>query len=532
MAHVDFSCLVEESLGKQWYFTLTDQQIIEYSWKDGSGWTQPAQVDGQTVRQFSVTIDRNDKVCLLAYNNLKQLIYYEWNGQQWYHRLLYRVQSRFENISYLEILSTGDKIHIFYYIENALKRAQESLIHSYLEGEKWQSTVLMHFLTDQEVMLRLIQNDALGNLFGIYTRVVRNETRCYFIYYDNFHGSWSKPFTLFQQPGTCSGFDGHSDSSGSFHMVWVEKGGSEYRLNYRRINPAAPNVDTETVRILDETQQLHHPCVQAGNDLHCFWIQDGKGLVSRGSSLGKNWDLPQELYKGSVKAYRKVTKTLDGNAHFSLELGDGYPVFGWTLKTLLSGEKPKYHEIEKSNPSNQIGLQKESRPVVMLNYSSSAERKDQTLLDSIDQVQARMDGFQREIDEMKDRLENFQDALYQLQDYIRQKDKSSFQKEAQIRKLAFELEQLQTLRTSAPAICSERDEDLQEKKLISIEQPVPPDEQKNMQTELPDKSDVLKEQLDQYKAPLKNIDLGSGEIQLGNVSIIINPDDEESSEND
>jgi hypothetical protein len=53
-----------------------------------------------------------------------------------------------------------------------------------------------------------------------------------------------------------------------------------------------------------------------------------------------------------------------------------------------------------------------------------------------------------------------------------------------------------------------------------------------MQTELPDKSDVLKEQLDQYKAPLKNIDLGSGEIQLGNVSIIINPDDEESSEND
>jgi hypothetical protein len=38
----------------------------------------------------------------------------------------------FEDISCLDILSAFNIIHIFYYIENALKRAQESLIHAWL----------------------------------------------------------------------------------------------------------------------------------------------------------------------------------------------------------------------------------------------------------------------------------------------------------------------------------------------------------------------------------------------------------------
>lgn len=531
MTRTGLSCLVEESLGRQWYFTLNDQQIIEYSWKDGDSWTQPAQVDGQLVKQFRVTIDRNDKICLLVYNTLKQLIYYEWNGEQWYHRLLYRIHSRFESISYLEILSTGNQVHIFYYIENALKRAQESLIHSYLEERTWQSNVLLNFLTDQGVMLRLIQNDVQGNLFGIYTRIIRYETRCYFIYYDNFHASWSKPFTLFQQSGICSGFDGHGDSAGNFHMVWLEEAGSEYRLNYRKINPTAPNSGAETVCILDETQQLYNPGILTGKDLHCFWIQDGKGLVSRGDVSGKQWDQPRELYKGSVKSYRKITKTLDGNAHFRMELGDGYPGFAWTLETLLSGKKPEYSKLEKQTPSQEIHLKNEKNHNTNPIQPAPEEKKEQILFHSIDELQAKMDMFQTEMNEMKDRLDDFHAALYQLQDYIRQKDKTSFQKEAQIRKLAFELEQLRTLRTATPIPYTAKYEEQQEKKEIPIEQPALTEKSESTQTDLSDESDILQEQFEQNKTPLKNIDLGSGEIQLGNVSIMINPEDEEASDN-
>ena len=53
-------------------------------------------------------------------NTSKHLIYYQWNGEQWYKRLLYRLNP-IEDISCLEILCTLNKVHILYYIENALK---------------------------------------------------------------------------------------------------------------------------------------------------------------------------------------------------------------------------------------------------------------------------------------------------------------------------------------------------------------------------------------------------------------------------
>ena len=37
---------MEESLGKQWYFSLTEQQIIN-THGDGNSWVQPAHIDGR-----------------------------------------------------------------------------------------------------------------------------------------------------------------------------------------------------------------------------------------------------------------------------------------------------------------------------------------------------------------------------------------------------------------------------------------------------------------------------------------------------
>src|SRR5690554_5309718 len=101
MSESSLFCLIEESLGKQWYFSLSNQETIEYTWREENSWAKPIQLDGQPVKQFKVTIDNNDCIHLLAYNRSKKLIYYEWNGNQWYHRLLYNVQSRFENISHI-----------------------------------------------------------------------------------------------------------------------------------------------------------------------------------------------------------------------------------------------------------------------------------------------------------------------------------------------------------------------------------------------------------------------------------------------
>jgi len=533
MTQAGFSCLMEESLGKQWYFSLTEQQIIQYTWRDGNSWVQPAHIDGQPVKQFRVTIDRNDRIHLLAYNTSKHLIYYQWNGEQWYKRLLYRLQSRFEDISCLEILCTLNKVHILYYIENALKRAQESLIHAWLENSKWQSNVLLNFLSDQRIKPQLVQNDAQGNLYCIYTRIIRNQTRCYYIYYNNNHASWSKPFILFQQSGTCTCFDGHADSAGDFHLIWLEKAGPEYRLNYLKIHPTAPKSNNEILCILDSgAQPIQNPCLQIGNGLHCYWIQDGIGFVSRGDMSGRHWMQPQEMIRNKIESNRKITKTLDGNSRFETEFGDGYPDFSWTLKTLLTGE----NAIKEKPIIQASGLRSEKKPD--LSDSSPEDEKEQALFRTLKEVRNRMNEFQAKLKDMNDRMDDFQAALYQMQDYIRQKDKYSFQKEAQIRKLAFELEQMRAMRANIPVISSAGYKDEEKAKPsasdlsdeISIEHAHPNDEKDGTETELQYslQGDDLhqSEDLPLKKNPPKNVDSGSGEIQLDNVRILINPEEE------
>ncbi len=490
--------LIEESLGKQWYFLLSEKHTIEFTWRDKDSWAKPVQLDEQPIKRFKVTIDMNDRIHILAYSTSKRLIYYEWNGNQWYHRMLFRVQSQFENISKFDILSALNSIHVFYYIENALKRAQEYLVHARLENGKWHSNEILNFLTDQGVKLQLIQHDSKGNLFGIYTRLLRNETRCYFVYYNNQHGSWSKPYILFQQQGICSNFNGCADSNGDFHLLWVEKSGIESRLNYKKIIPTILNLNTEISCIQDNTAMpidityLHID----GNVLYCCWIQDERAFVNSSNISEVCWGQSKEIAKGPFHIYKKVSKSLDGYSRIETKIGDGYPEFSWTLESLLLNNQTK----------EKVSINKEQ---------VQKEKKNETLFFSLEEIQQTMNKLESKVKEINSRMDDFHAALYQLQDYIRQKDKNSFQREAQIRKLAFEIEQIRSMRTNIPTINLANNE-------IDYEN-------NNVAEDL--SSPVQNNELPQKEKLPKNVDLGSGEIQLGNVSILINPEEESENNN-
>lgn len=536
MSRTSNSYLLEESLGKQWYFTLNSQQLIEYSWKLDDNWSKSVPVDNRTVRQFSVTIDRNDSIYLLAYNTSKQLIYYEWKEDQWYQRLLFPISSRFEIISFLDVISTHYHIHLFYYIENSLKRAQESLVHSYLKDGKWTSDVLLNFLTDQVVTPQLIRSDDKSNIFCVYTRRIQNQSRCYYVYFDANNNTWSKPSTLFQKSGSFCEFNGQTDSSGVLHLVWVEEIGSEYRLNYKSINPNDRYTTSDTICIQEGVELVQNPSLYIGSKMFCFWVQDGRGFASHGDKDGLHWEIPQVITKEPIIKYIKITKTLDGKTNILPQLGDGYPGFEWTLETMLLGNKSKplrkiftdqiadrYEEIDK--PSSSPALEK---------------------------MKQRISKLESQINEVQNSLDEIYTALQGLQDYIRQKEKGSFQKEAQIRKLSFELEQIRSMKAKIPQTrainpenmvssdssikISEKEKqdilDQNTKSAIEEEQ----DNKQDLKEQKHEEHNQLEQKLieipmeehlkEEMARPLRNVDTGSGEIHLGGVSILINPEDD------
>jgi len=477
MAQTGLPYLVEESLGKKWYFFLSDQQRIQYACNENGVWTEETPIDGQLVKTFSVTIDRNDKIYLLAYTLTKQLIYYEWDGSQWYQRLLYRITSRFENISRLLVLSTLSHIHLFYYIESSLKRAQESFVHAILEEGRWKSDVIMNFLTDQTVMPEMICSDYKGNLHCVYTKALRNRTQCYFIKYDNEHKIWTKPTLLFQRSGKCSGFNGFADPSNVLHMVWTEEIKEKYYLNYRRIDTEVLSFSGTHVCIREATTPMLYPCIHSGNGYHCFWNQDGRSMASYADKTGLHWDKARDISDKELFPYIRIYKTLDSRTHTVLELGDGYPGFKWsTSYSIVEGQKSFESpdvDAKSNNKSN-----KEEQGSKQLDY-----QEEPSILEDIRLLSEK-------IEKASSRMDDFYTALYQLQEYIRQKDKSFYQMDAQIRKLSFEIDQLRTSRTSNRIKVSSYTEN------------------------------------EDTKETSENDDTGTEKIQLGNVSILVNPEEE------
>ena len=469
-----FSCLITEPLGKKWYFRTSDQQVLEYIWTENKEWSLPVQIDGQPIKQFRVTIDNNDRIHLLSYNTLRQVVYYKWDGKQWLHRLLHRIGSRFENVSFLEILSTDDRIHAFYYIENALQRSREYLIHSWLETDKWQNNVLLNSMSDQRVCIQLIINDNEGNLFGIYTKTTRNETNCYYIYYNKLNTSWSKSILLFRTNDDCSHFNGCTDSNGNLHIIWREQRKSKHRLFYKKIHKTASQTSSLICIAESETMPIQHPCLEANYFILCFWQQDGRIWFRRGDISGRHWQNAQELFKGSVRLYRKITRTLDGNYYFRTEIGEGYPNFSWTVNTLLTeNTKEGLTNIKEDVDS----------PASVLNIV------EEQMHCQIEEINNKIEKLRMDIKEIDERMDEFYSALFQLQDYIKKSERVSFERNAEIQRLAFELEQIR------------------------------------MKTKDYDTTNSSKNDADIIKPPPKNIDSGSGEIQVGNISILVNQDD-------
>ena len=503
MFHSGKSYLVEESLGIQWYFTLTGQQTIEYSKRTDKVWTKPRQLEGLPIKHYCVTIDKNDNLYLFAYNTSKQLISYKWVDGQWNQQIVYSITSRFETISTLEALTSPTQIHLFYYIENSLKRAQEYLIHSRLYYVEWNRQVLMSFLTGQEGAPHMVRCDEDGNLFCVYTRRIQNQTRCYYVYYNNHEESWSKPAILFQKPGKCSEFSGQTDAAGCLHMVWKEDDDSLFRINYRIIDPWKKNSASEIVCIQEDGVALQSPCLHIGDKYYCFWLQEEKGMVSQGDPLSKQWDEPFMATEEPVTTYEKISATLDGRAQPFPQMGDGYPHFDWTLETLYLGSKP---EPKSKKPDTE-------------NHSGSFEQD--------------MEILQPQITEIQNRLDEFYTALYQLQEYIRQKDKSSFHTEARIRKLTFELDQLRSIKAKIPqkGISNQKSPGA-EVDHIELESPkmessdIYSEQAVNKEQPVQESGFLTKDEtLEEKRTPMKNIDRGSGELQLGNVNILINPED-------
>lgn len=488
MAEKQLSYFLEQKSGKQWHLTLSENQKLLYSYKYGENWSVPTEIDRQLHKAFSAAPDQTHRIFVVAFTHTKQLIYYEWNGQEWLQRSIYRIHSRFENISFIMVLPTATTVHIFYYLENSLRKTQESLIHYYMDKDDWTVGKNLNFISDDGVMPRCIAADKTGKIHLVFTKKHREDNHCYYTLLDIGSRNWTVPALLFRTEANLSEFELSIDPSEILHLVWVEEKEAKYRLKYQHKNvDIGEKHPWEEISVLYEgSEKPVHPALIVQDEPLCFFITDTELKASTLLRPEENFPWTEKVEANRLKDLEsnwKITMKPDGIPERLSLIGRGYPDAPWSVLEVVS-QLPK--DRYGRNPKPLAEAQATFEPEI---------------------VQLR-----KQFAQITSQLDEVYSSLYLMQDHLKQRDKSLYQMEATVKRLNFELEQLRP--TSVPPTEKKR-----QKKTVTLDESKTEVDTAEIKDEAKErKKKDLPEEIPDSKDP--------NEIVLGNISILINPEDE------
>jgi len=455
-------------------------------------------VDSQPVKDFYATIDKNGTIRILAYTLSRQLVYYEWFNKRWERQILERVYSRFQNISYISILSSSTNIHILYYIESSLTKSAESLVHYYLQDEKWYGGRVWKFISDESTTMRTAFIDSKDDLHIIFTKRKKNEGTNFF--HARFHSnllSWTGPSHIHTSTGSCEQLQLYVDMDENIYLVWKESIDNIYWIKYLYQIKGEPVPSWSEATLYQSSHEISSPTLVHRNELLCLWKENNILYQIKSLDSGKSWSRPHSLTENpgeQLNLFHFISYNKNKFPSHSINLwGQGYP------DIRLAG-------IDWYDSSQGTHFPK---PSLQPDYSSQLAE----IREAISLINNEIKQTKTQLGNLSSQVNQLYSAVYELQEQFNLKEKSIFAIQTEIKRLGFEIRKIQ-----------------QRPKQISNIESV-----KKNTTSIPDKLEAnnsIESDTEEQSTPSKSEQSTENskkteKITLGNTTIIINPEDSE-----
>lgn len=510
--------LLEDENENRWLFFLSSSKRIQYYKLGEEDKFQNNTVDSQPVRDFCATIDKNGTIRILAYTLTRQLLYYELINNRWERQVLERVYSRFQNISYISILSAANTIHILYYVESSLIKSAELLVHYYLQGGKWYGGPLWKFVSDEATTPQAAFVDPKDNIHIILTKQRKNGSHTLFhARFSSNSLSWAGPSLIHTFYGRCSQFQLFVNHDENIYIAWVEKTDDIYRIKYLYQIKEDPNSTWHEAILYQSPQQISFPTFIQTDELSCLW-QENKQLYQINSlDAGRSWSQPYtaiEDYQEQFNLLYFIGRSRDKLPSHSTSIWtQGYPDIKFVGLEQSMSEKSHYPE-----------------QTLQSDYDSKLE-KIKSSLDFVNkELNKEIKRNKTQIVNLSSQMEQLYSALYELQEQFKLRERAIFTIQTELKRLRFDIQKIyqrvrptpnvETVAASEPAVSQKLDEPKDEQA-----NDTPKNEQVNEDNK-PDNRDTAVQADVDVKQPQKSEETKEAEIiTLGNTTILINPED-------
>ncbi len=408
---VDKSFVLKTSSGIRWHFFLSPEQSIVYSQSESGTTSQNLPLDSQPVKDLAATIDSSDNIHVLAYTVTNQLVYYRWNGLKWQRQTVEYIRSPAQDISYFTIMAYRDIIHILYYIKSTLKRGTEYLIHYRGNKNKWMRQRMWTFASDSLTTIEDTFVDNLGNVHLLFSQQSNNQPSLLYSCFSPSFSSWANPITVYKPGHDYSECHLYADSRQRIHIIWKEKEDTNHIIRYLSVRSGLqPESDAKEAKAIYIGQsEPIHPTLLLLDQLYCLWEMEGDIYYTASQDGGNTWSAP-----------RALSRTPSDNVTFFYYTSFDRPDLPPTLR------------LWGINYKEALDL---SAPQAVSNTTIAHKKEDQQLAYS--KLEKRIAAIERQ-------LENITSSIYAFQEQLLQNGKAMYFLEAMIKKLNFQVEQLRT----------------------------------------------------------------------------------------
>lgn len=286
--------LIKNNSDLMYYFYLDNDKSLNYSIYDVENNLLETKQLVTSVVDFSVSIDRNNKIYLICITNIGDLLYYIYQNDSWNHKVISKFNIKSNIYRNLNLIVNSKYTHVIYTKTNLLTPMLSYIEHIYWSQSKVNKNIVGNYIHGKYPSPLQISVDKLNNLHLVYKAYYKNN---YQLYYSRFSLS-NKKWSINDLLTNLNEDNSHPyiliDRKDNLHLVWCTIEQSNFILKYRKkanvLNTKSKWLKTMSLSRVNSNN--HSPIlIQDNNTLKMYCKRNDQIVEITSSDFGYSWNV-------------------------------------------------------------------------------------------------------------------------------------------------------------------------------------------------------------------------------------------------
>ncbi|NLW22350.1 MAG: hypothetical protein GXY88_03695 [Tissierellia bacterium] len=189
------------------------------------------------VLKYSVTIDKKDKIHLIALMKSGELIYSIYHEGNWSNTTIAKFDFRSNIFNNIKIISEEGNVHIIYDFANLINSKLRTIQHVVGNNTNWKQHNITKFVSDRVSNPFTIDLDSFGTIHLLYRSLEGDISQIYHTFYNPYSDKWNTTPQKLTTSNTNKLYPYiFVDTKNNLHGLWLEEINNNYVLKYSKVD--------------------------------------------------------------------------------------------------------------------------------------------------------------------------------------------------------------------------------------------------------------------------------------------------------